>query len=337
MQCRAMKKKAMKTKMINNSGGDGYTNRLLSYLNSKFSEKIIRMSKIRANVFFVETKKNKYILKGYSKLNKLKLQETFTDTLQKEGFLKTYSFVQHLSKEPLFFEGNYFGCMEYLKPNEKKFSFSSHNNRLDGLMLLKEYHRVTSSIVPRYRTLLPFSDIQSKWQERLAMFRQRFPTLNYFLKESYLNEMTEWADWALEGMKTNSRYFMKEPYVILHGDVAHHNFLRDAKGTLNLIDFDLISIGPKCLDYLQYANRILPNLDWSLDYLYRHPPMQSFMKNPAFLYGLAYPADIFREWNRIIREKTYSDSSQYQYVIELTLNQYHLRKKLVERLKKIVK
>lgn len=337
MQCRVMKMKAMKKTMIKNSGGDDYSNRLLSFLNSQFTEKIIKMTKIRDAIFIVETIRNVYVLKGYPSFNKLRLQETFTATLRKEGFLKTYSFVQHLSKDPLIFEGKYFGTMEYLKPSRNAFSFTVHNNRLEGLAVLKEFHRVTSSVVPRYRTLLTVSDIWAKWQERMERFQKNFPTLQYFIKEKYILEMVDWATWSLNGMKENKEYFIEKPDVILHGDVAHHNFLRDARGTLHLIDFDLISIGPESLDYLQYANRIMPFLDWSLEYLYRHPQMQPFLKQQAFLYALAYPADIFREWNRLIREKTYSRSAPQLQVIELTLGQFYLRRKLVERLKKIVK
>ena len=323
--------------MINNNGGDDYSNRLLSYLDSQFTEKIIKIAKIREYVYIVETVQNKYVVKGYSSHNKLRLQEAFTDTLKKEGFLKTYSFVHHLSKTPLLFEGKYFGCMDYLAPDRKSFTFSTHRNRLEGLSVVEEFHQITGSVVPRYQTLLPFNDIQAKWQDRLKQFEQNLSLLHRFLKEKYHQEMVQWGEWALKGMKKYTDSFVKEPYVVLHGDVAHHNFLRDKKGRLNLIDFDLISIGPPTLDYLQYANRILPFLDWSLEELHRYPAMQAGLKQPAFLYALAYPADIFREWNRVIREKSYSNPAQFQQVIELTFDQYYLRRKMVETLNKVVK
>ncbi len=323
--------------MFNNHGGDDYSNRLLSYLDSQFTEKIIRIAKIRDYVYIVETVKNKYVVKGYSSHNKLRLQETFTATLKKEGFLKTYSFVHHLSKDPLLFKGKYFGCIEYLPPDRKSFTFSSHRNRFEGMSVLKEFHQITASIVSRYQTLLPFNDIQAKWKERLELFQQNSSLLQSFFKEKYLQEMVQWGDWALKGMKEYADSFFKEPYVVLHGDVAHHNFLRDKRGRLNLIDFDLISIGPPSLDYLQYANRILPFFDWSLEELYRYPSMETGLKQTAFLYALAYPADIFREWNRVIREKSYLNPAQFQQVIELTLGQFYLRRKMVETLKRIVK
>lgn len=149
--------------------------------------------------------------------------------------------------------------------------------------------------------------------------------------------MLAWAEWSLAGMEKFQQFFKKEPYVILHGDVAHHNFLRDGNGTLRLIDFDLISIGPASYDYLQYANRILPYIDWSFDKLVQYPQIRRFLKEKAFLYALAYPADIFREWNRMIREKSYSDNMKFKQVMDLTINQFYARKKFIEHLKKILK
>lgn len=89
-------------------------------------------------------------------------------------------------------------------------------------------------------------------------------SIKYFLDDYIISELISWANWSLAGMVRKRRFFQKEPSVILHGDVAHHNFLRDKNGKLHLIDFDLISIGPPSFDYLQYANRILPSIDWSL-------------------------------------------------------------------------
>ena len=120
---------------------------------------------------------------------------------------------------------------------------------------------------------------------------------------------------------------------VLHGDVAHHNFLRDSKGILHLIDFDLISIGPPSLDYLQYANRILPSLDWSFERLAQFSVYEKLVGEKAFLYALAFPADIFREWNRLIREGSYRDQNKYNQVMDLTIGQFYSRKKFIDTLK----
>jgi thiamine kinase-like enzyme len=145
--------------------------------------------------------------------------------------------------------------------------------------------------------------------------------------------MVSWANWSLDGMEKNSGFFQKKPFVILHGDLAHHNFLRDEHGKLHLIDFDLISIGTPALDYLQYANRILPYMDWSYEKLKTSKHMQKYLESDAFLYALAFPADIFREWNRMIREKTYKDDVKFRQVMDLTIGQFYTRKKFIDHLK----
>ena len=327
--------KAMNT-AVNQKGDDDFFDRLLSYFRSQFFEKIIEFVPIRKSVFLLKTEKNTYIIKGYHMYSKLRLQEAFTATLRKEGFSNTYLFVTPPVKEQLFFEGLHFGCMEYLEPNKIPFSFHSHKNRQEGMELLEQFHQITSSFEARYRTLLPKGHLLEKWKERLTLFLKNLPVMRYFINEKFLSEMVSWANWSLKGMEQNRLFFLKEPFVILHGDVAHHNFLRNKAGNLQLIDFDLISIGPNSLDYLQYANRILPYMDWSFNQLSQMQQIQSFLNENAFLYALAFPADIFREWNRIIREQTYKDHTKFKQVMEMTIGQFYLRKQFINQVKNLI-
>jgi hypothetical protein len=318
-------------------GDDDYLNRLLSYFQSQFYEKIIQLVPIRKSVFLLRTENHTYILKGYHSDNRLKIQEAFTATLRKEGFLKTYLFLTNPMKEPLFFEGTYYGCIEYIPPHKDAFSFQTQRNRQEGLDLVKQFHKTTASVESRYRTLLPNGQLIEKWSERLRVFSGNLPYITYFLDEYMISELMTWANWSLAGMIKKRRFFQKEPNVILHGDVAHHNFLRDRNGQLNLIDFDLISIGPPSFDYLQYSNRILPNIEWSLGKLGSLKPLGKYLDEEAFLYALAFPADIFREWNRLIREKAYTDQAKIRQVMDLTVNQFDLRKKFFSQLQEKVK
>ena len=116
--------------------------------------------------------------------------------------------------------------------------------------------------------------------------------------------------------------------------MAHHNFMKTSKGELYLIDFDLISIGPEIADYLQYANRILPFLNWSLSELDTFEPFQPFLKQKVFLYGLAFPSDILREWNRLVKEQTFNQMGKIRPVVELTLNQFGKKEIFYERIRK---
>ncbi|MEH7306485.1 phosphotransferase [Neobacillus drentensis] len=318
------------------NGDDDYFDRLLSYFQTQFYERIIKMVPIRKSVIYLRTEKNTYVIKGYHTNSRLRLQEAFTTTLKKEGFTKTYLFLTPSVREQLFFEGTYFGSMEYIPPNKSVFSFHSHKSRQEGIELLEQFHQTTASFEARYRTLLPKGHLIEKWTERLNVFSNNLPQLGYFINEPYIADMLSWANWSLEGMETNRSFFQKEPTLILHGDVAHHNFLRDREGQLNLIDFDLISIGPASFDYLQYSNRILPYIDWSFERLSSLKQINKYLQEAAFLYALAYPADIFREWNRMIREKSYTDHIKYKQVMDLNTSQFYARKKFIKHLQKLL-
>lgn len=320
----------------NNMRDDVYLNRLFSYFQSQFHDNIKEFVPIRGHVFLVKTDKQAYILKGYHSNRRLKLQEAFTETLRKEGFVKTYRFLSPPAKGPLFFEGDYFGCINYIPPNKTPFSYQHDRNRREGLDLLEEFHNTTQSFETRYQTLLSKADLFGKWKERHQLFLNNLPFIRYFINEPFVSEMISWAQWSLSQMEQHFTFFQKEPPVIVHGDVAHHNFLRDRLGRLYLIDFDLISIGPPSLDYLQYANRILPYLDWSFEKLFIYGQMKKYVHEPGFLAALVYPADIFREWNRILREKSYTSQEKLKPVMDLSISQFYERKKFAQQIKGIL-
>lgn len=326
----------MKAANRNNQGDDGYFDRLFSYFQSQFHDEIIEFVPFRGNVFFVKTNKQAFILKGYHSNRRLKLQEAFTATLRKEGFIKTYRFLVPPAKEQLFLEDVYFGCINYIPPNKTAFSFQTHKNRREGLDLVEEFHNTTKSFETRYQTLVQTGDLIGKWKERHQLFLNNLPFIRYFISEPFISEMISWAQWSLLKMEQHPDFFQKEPRVIVHGDVAHHNFLRDRLGRLYLIDFDLINIGPPSFDYLQYANRILPYLDWSFEKLNSYKQIKNYIHEPCFLAALVYPADIFREWNRILREKSYSDHEKLRPVMDLSVSQFYERKKFVEKIKGIL-
>jgi thiamine kinase-like enzyme len=316
----------------NNMRDDSYFDRLFSYFQSQFKEEIIKFRPLRKNVIYVKTNTQTLIVKGYQTNQRLKLQEAFTATLRKEGFLNTYNFIVPPVHAELFFEGTYFGCIEYIPPSKTVFSYHSQSNRQEGLDLLEQFHQSTAGFEARYRTLIPRGDINGKWVGRFQQFSKNLPYLRHYMAEYNTQEILSWGQWSLSKLN-NTLNFDNEHQVILHGDVAHHNFLRNREGQLYLIDFDLINIGPPAYDFLQYANRILPYLDWSMDKLFSHKQLKKYKNDQTFLSALVYPADIYREWNRIIRGNLYRDQRKLNSVIDLSIGQFHNRKKFIEKVK----
>jgi len=311
---------------------DDFTDRLFSFLSHKLPFTLSRLIKIREHVFLVKSDRLSFILKAFPNLSKLTLQQDLTASLIKAGFQETYSFYQ-FTDEPLFFENSYYGCISYIKMSHQPFTFQSHDEREEGLDLLKKLHDVSEAILPDYNSLLPRQDLEAKWEDRFERFNLNLSIINYYVPDAVLASLIDWGKVALIGMRKWRGKFEKDRHVILHGDVAHHNCVRANTGELYLIDFDLVSIGSESSDILQYANRILPHLNWSQEALFKLGPISIFKPSLHFLYGLMYPSDIYREWNRVIRQNTYYRPERIAPLFDLTVRQFSERQRFIERLK----
>ena len=317
-------------------GDDLILNRLFTLLNQYLPFPVRKIIQIRKNVYYVVSEQIPFILKGFSTIESLRLQETYTTSLRNEGFEQTYSFYR-LVNQPIFFKEKYFGLIEFIESHPQPFTYHSHENRMAGLELLHAYHTKTKPLINQFSTVLPRFNLEEKWQERMNVFLSNLPYIQYYLNDHMIREILSWANESLVGLQTEIKSFLNDSPVILHGDVAHHNFLKTKNGDLYLIDFDLISIGDQRADLLQYANRILPALNWSLFRLAEYPHLQFNLQNRAFLWGLMYPTDIFREWNRIIKDKSDQQPRNLFMVMDLTIRQFHLRKKFIKDLKNMIK
>jgi hypothetical protein len=321
---------------INKQRGDeGDHIRLLSSFQKQFPYRIQEIYPLRDHVFRINTTKGIFILKGYTSYSRLKLQETFTSSLQNEGFNKTYTFI-NLNQDPIVYEGKYYGCLPFIEPNHRSFSYNNEKERQEGLSILEEFHQVTKFSVQRYQTILSDYSLQKKWTERFNQFLLNLSAVSKYVPNEMVLEWIQWGEWSLDGLSKHYHLLEKEPPVILHGDVAHHNFLRKKDGKLFLIDFDLISIGPSSIDLLQYANRILPFIKWDINSLVQHRNLKKLMTSDIYIYALVFPTDLFREWNRLIREGFDQNAFKLQQVLNQSFLNFTLRQQFVNELKKLV-
>lgn len=319
---------------INRQGDDFFQDRLLAYLKKELPFSIENVTALRKHVYLVEPSYSPpFILKGFSSYQRLKNQQSFTASLKRSGFPHTYTFLTLEKNPPLFFEQTYYGCVEYISPSERPFSFAKKKHREAGLSRLAEFHHITEGLVGMYQKHLRSFKQLAKWRGRAATFLNHISVIKFFVQKEMIDEILRWADWSLKGLHEEISSLQKEPKVILHGDVAHHNFIQSRNRELFLIDFDLISIGHRSADYLQYANRILPYVDWSFKELEKLPVLQPYLKEKGFLYALAFPTDIFREWNRLIREGNLHHSGKVRHVLDLTVEQFPERQQFFQNLK----
>ena len=126
----------------------------------------------------------------------------------------------------------------------------------------------------------------------------------------------------MEQLEGEHRNFLDQPHCIIHGDVAHHNFIRGKDEALYLIDFDLIGIAPSYLDLLQYSNRILPftQLVLPLPYLVTNK-FQPHEYEKFFLTALVFPTDIFREWNHHVQSGAVWKNKKKAFLEKITIGE----------------
>lgn len=128
--------------MTTNYQGDSVFNtRLLSYINRKPK----KVHHLQSSVYLITFEKgHPIILKGFSSFEKWDRQRELTSLLKQKGFHQTYYIHQNLM--PFQFKGKWYGSMDYFPPSKKKFRFSNHKDRLEGIQLLESFHDVSEHL-----------------------------------------------------------------------------------------------------------------------------------------------------------------------------------------------
>ncbi|HEY4552404.1 MAG TPA: phosphotransferase [Bacillaceae bacterium] len=311
---------------------DGSAARLLLFLEKVLAEPIDEWMRIKRGIWIADIRDKRWIIKERGNRQLLLAQIDLLKTLEDYGFDGTHRFHPAVESGPAVFEDRYFAVYEFIEEEEaSRFHYQSSRNQADALSLLMNYHNTTSSFADRFSGKIPvFQQIQ-KWEKRLDEFEAYIPSLVKTGAYPYLKEYSRWGWKALHLLRPYGSLFSEEPTCIIHGDVAHHNFIRGKDGRLYLIDYDLISIASPSIDILQLSNRVLPYLGWSLKKLL---PLigEELGTNREFLIALSYPADIFREWNHLCRKGAVPSVAKRAYVMGLTVKQFPLRRKFISAL-----
>ncbi|WP_158598208.1 phosphotransferase [Falsibacillus albus] len=313
--------------------GDGFNTRLLQFLNQVFNQSQAYIKQLRIGLWKYKIGGKTWLVKQFSSRQKLQNQIALTNRLRQSGFHQSYRFHDiHYNQNILVFEQKIFGIIEFIKTSKEVFSFQEKSKRDEALEVINRFHMTTSTFVQHYFYSIPFFNQIEKWKQRLFEFKSNRFTLENHLPPYILSAYIEWGEWALDRMEKNQAYFLRKPYCIIHGDVAFHNFLLNRQKTLCLIDFDLISVAPPLVDYLQIANRFLPSIHWSVKDLFEHKLMEKFSRDPLFLIALIYPTDVFREWNRFVKSDEVMKNTMWPFLYDLSIHQFPLRMAMVNNI-----
>ncbi|MGM0844101.1 MAG: phosphotransferase [Bacillota bacterium] len=302
--------------------GDGFHNRLLFILKSKLGENIIDLERIKEGKWKMRTEKEDWFLKLYSSSRRLKLQQEVTEEILIEGFTQIPSFHDLHHTDAIEIDGKTAGLTDWIDTNVN-YTYTTFSERQEALDVLQKFHHCSRKVLLRKDIkLLKKQRLLGKWDERLAEFRRNRQKMSAMVPLEIIDAYLQLGEQALAGM---AKHGFTEENCILHGDLAHHNFLRNTKNELFIIDLDLISSGPPEVDYIQFANRIFPYINWCQDSLWKHEPLSNYKDSKTFLNSILFPSDIFREWNRFFRENHNYQKSVWYYLMNLTLQQFHAR------------
>lgn len=302
--------------MKGNQEGGSLKGCLLTYLNQQKIE-VYEMKAIKPRLIKVSTNKGIFIAKQFVNQARLLMQLEFLQKLQKAGFKGAYAFSNKI--KPFECKGISIGFLEYLTKHPRVFTYESYSERLEGLALLNKMHEASAMVIQDL-TMKKYTFSQvSKWRERLEEFSSNIKILKRIIPEPVLTEYLRMGEWVLNELGPYEIEDVDEEPVIIHGDLAYHNFFRKDDGELLLIDFDLMAKAPPLIDYLQYANRLLIYNNCSLKEILSFPQFKKYRENPFFLIGLCFPTDIYREWNRICRDQLWGSSHRLGSLWNITV------------------
>lgn len=170
----------------------------------------------------------------------------------------------------------------------KKVQFNQSEDRKKSLEVLHRLHGTRNQVAWQKSGLFQEIDLNRKWAHRLEKWQQVEPFLIQKLGSSKTQRITKLAKDSLAQLKPIRR----ENVTLLHGDVVHHNFVRDHKNRMYIIDFDLACIGPAEVELILWSHRVLPHFDYDLDALIKeHPSLANIDWN-----YLLFPNELMREW-----------------------------------------
>lgn len=181
--------------------------------------------------------------------------------------------------------------------------YASSRDRTDSLRALQALHETKERIDWSEQSIIPSFHIQQKWTHRLERFIRAKQQLEPFLPESSIEHIIFMAKQGLENIAISN-----DRETLLHGDVVHHNILRDRHDQIRFIDFDLAVVGNPVIEIALWIHRVLPQMDYDLEKLITEQP--GLQQNERELFSLLlYPNELLREWLHFL---TLSQNKQQQ-------------------------
>ncbi|WP_164668491.1 phosphotransferase [Virgibacillus doumboii] len=267
--------------------------RLSSFLYNTGMLEILRITSIKNNVFYLETKgEEKFILKKHRNQAKVEQQWIFFEKLNLPVVIGFERFPNH--KRFIKDNGQYWTISKYIKG--KRLNYADEEDRQETLQTLQTFHEHSSGL--KIPEPLKKELFYKRWYKRLQTFRKTEYIFIEYQFNSLYKDIVQTTEHALEIISEYPWNRLEQQAVAygtwIHGDVASHNFIR-GRNQLYMIDFDLLLCAPQLYDCIQLGQRFLPYTDFDLYKLLSYRMVEEQFLKP-WLYGISVPSDILREW-----------------------------------------
>jgi thiamine kinase-like enzyme len=242
------------------------------------------VEKIKENVWKLEKGGNHFSLKRYHSLSTASKVKQIHEALHSVAFPHI---VQVVATEDQ---------LSFIQPwleGAKAVNFKKRADRTDSLAALHALHATKSQIDWDSKSYLHRYPLLGKWEDRMIRFREMSGACESYIGKGCVDEILFYATNAMSILKKN--YVNQLDGTLLHGDVVHHNILRDKNGIIRFIDFDLACTGPPGTEIALWVHRVLPKIDYDIDFLFDEQPSLQKLDD-ASKTMLLFPNELLREW-----------------------------------------
>lgn len=249
-------------------------------------EKNIR--KVKENVWKLVEGESAYSLKRYSNRSTAVKVNYVHRQLQAIQFPHIVPLMP--TEDPLF-------IMQPWIEGTKPVNFRRRIDRTDAFLALQALHMTKEQIDWDASPYLHRYQLLDKWQDRLDRFIDKRILCENYIGKRAVDEIILFGQEALPIIKKKQRQL--SDFTLLHGDIVHHNILRDENGLIRFIDFDLACTGPPGTELALWMHRVLPNIGYNLEFLFAE---QAALNNldSASKSMLLYPNELLREWLHLL-------------------------------------
>ena len=134
-------------------------------------------------------------------------------------------------------------------------------DRTDSLAALHALHETKAQLDWHASPYLHPYPLIAK-EDRISRFREISGACEAYIEKGLIDEILFYALNAISAVKKT--YKDNLDGTLLHGDVVHHNILRDRNGVIRFIDFDLASTGPAGTEIALWIHRCCPKSTMTL-------------------------------------------------------------------------